>query len=382
MKLSLSVLSLVAGLWLVGCGAEGGESGSAFSSGGSVPIQSTISGRVISERGTPEAGVRVIVHARTNNARSEAISAADGTFLLPVTAGVYDIMLNREGDSQSASCYFGPVEPAGSSRDFILHASNGRPVNSIFGKLSLTDGVPAVNRKVNLNVANALNEKSLPLSASGRTQSDGSFDLTIATENLAGVDLEIFDGSENLDEFADFSFLQKPVYLEFVSEQNSVENVQRAGHNPPPDASVGPVFAKSLTSGFLYDFRKSNERELVASRGYLAPDGIDHSPGELIELSEPIALRQLFQQVASEGVLRRGAGDWGSRNTIYCKMPVPCVFSFLFFRTSATLAFERTYEAADFANFVVRSGGEWNSARLPDNLDENGEMFLVLSPPR
>lgn len=121
MKLSLSVLSLVAGLWLVGCGAEGGESGSAFSSGGSVPIQSTISGRVISERGTPEAGVRVIVHARTNNARSEAISAADGTFLLPVTAGVYDIMLNREGDSQSASCYFGPVEPAGSSRDFILH---------------------------------------------------------------------------------------------------------------------------------------------------------------------------------------------------------------------------------------------------------------------
>ena len=108
-----------------------------------------LSGRVLSEAGTPLEGVQVVVHERTTNRRTRQVSDADGSFVLALEPGVYDLGLDLEGAPEAATSFYGPIAVTSAvRRDFVLHSVEGRGADQVFGKIWLRPGVPAANRQV------------------------------------------------------------------------------------------------------------------------------------------------------------------------------------------------------------------------------------------
>ena len=221
---SKAYLHIALSAFLVGCGGSASTAGFGSSPNGSSPGQPSLSGRVLNESGLPLAQVRLVAHERTSNAKFQGVSGADGTFNLPVDAGVYDLGLDLAADPGKATCFYGPYDTNEGARDFILHEAGARAKGAVFGKIWLTPGVPANQRRLNLRHGFLHKQKDLPVPVPGRTLADGSFELLASSENELGLDLEVYDAQDQMDEFVDVGKLEKPLYAEFVTEQSPQEN--------------------------------------------------------------------------------------------------------------------------------------------------------------
>lgn len=223
-------------LYIAGCGSSDSVQG--FNSNGANANNLTsISGRVVDENGAPLQGIAVKAQERTSGQELAIQSNPDGSFQITTPAGVYDLVLDRRGDSQVATSYYGPiVAGGGSSRDFVLHNRGGRASDVIFGKIERTPGSPAAGRLLNFNPGSAANYKDsvLPSSmATGTTLSDGRFEVALGHTDQVTLDLEIPDANGSLDEWVRVEKLDKPAYVEVSTEQSEVENQLRANENPP-----------------------------------------------------------------------------------------------------------------------------------------------------
>jgi len=224
-KLLLAALATL----LVGCGSS-----TDFQQAGGLVLPAnltTLTGRVVNESGSGLSGVRVVVHERTSNAKHEGVSNSDGTFRFNLLSGVYDLGLDREGDPFTATCFYGPVETGAEAKNFVLRSANGRTNEKVFGKIWLRDGVPAAQRQVNLVSAHGKGVTDKPADIGGRTDADGSFELSLDSDNERAMDLEIYDGSDRLHETVDFGKLTKPCYVEIATEQTPTKNLLRAGQS-------------------------------------------------------------------------------------------------------------------------------------------------------
>lgn len=272
-------------LFLTGC-----DSSSDFQQvvGNVPPLQmTTLSGRVTSENGDGLAGVRVVVHERTTNAKHSGLSDSDGSFLLTLPEGVYDLGLDKEGDLSTATCFYGPVVAGRQARNFVLRSVNGRSNEKVFGKIWLRSGIPASQQRVNLVSAHALNVLKKPADVSGRTQGDGSFELSLDNGDERAMDLEIYDGNDRFDQFVDFGKLSKPCYIEMATQQSSTKNLLRAGQS---ELSANQVTSTPNRGVEKFDYRQylSPGREddiqnYDMSGGFLPVDGIAYKIYDLVK---------------------------------------------------------------------------------------------------
>ena len=241
------VAGLVVGLALAGCGSSSDLNvGSNSAQGVSPP---GIVGRVVSSTGSPLAGVQVVAHERTTNEKVTDVSDGRGAFSLEVVSGVYDVGIDLESDPTMATCFYGPITVASSvQRDFVLHSNEGRPTGQVFGKLWLSPGIPAAQRRVTLRTGyqhgDTLSDRPDPVSAT--TGGDGSFALVLGTEFRQGVDVEVYEQNGELDEWIDISKLDKPCYVEFSTAESPIENRLRCNESD----FDGPVTeAETLAQG-------------------------------------------------------------------------------------------------------------------------------------
>ena len=126
------LLGCALALFVSGCGSS-----TDFVVQNSAPnsASSTLSSLVTDPQGAAAQGVRVIAQERSSGRQFEGVTAPDGTILLSLPAGVYDVGLDREGDSSSATCFYGPVIVEGPvQRSFVLQSSGGLPAGRVFGQ--------------------------------------------------------------------------------------------------------------------------------------------------------------------------------------------------------------------------------------------------------
>ena len=225
---------VVAAFWFTGCGSGDVNVSSFSSSGNPASGDVRVSGRVVSEGGSGLPGVRLIANERTSDAKVETVSGPDGSFDVSLPAGVYDIGMDRTGDSQTATCFYGPIPLVSDlRRDLVLRSSNGKAAGTVFGKLLLQPGVPAANRRFNLRSGH-LSGANTPQSQSFSTAADGSFEQVLSSEEELGLDIEVFDGQGVFDEFIDIGKLKKPAYVEFATELPLAANRLRSDESDPP----------------------------------------------------------------------------------------------------------------------------------------------------
>lgn len=231
--------------------------------------------------------MRVVAHERTTDLKREGFTESDGTFNLGVLDGVYDLGFDKEGDLATATCFYGPVTTG--QADYILYSTNGRSQEKVFGRIWLQPGVPAVQRKVNLVSAHGRGDGDRPADIAGRTEADGSFEISLSLDNERALDLEVYDGEEQLDEFVDFGKLSKPCYIEIATEQTAVENVLRAGESGP---DTSPIALQ--TNAGLIKFNFAAVRVLINLSGY----GFDMTGG-----SNPVdgIARKMYDLVRDPG---------------------------------------------------------------------------------
>lgn len=242
----LRFVALAFVLSLVGCGSSASDFNLAQPG-----LNSSLSGRVVNEQGAGVTGVLVVARERTTSQGVTARSGADGSFQVSAPPGVYDLSFDLQGDSQTATCYYGPVDStAGTQRDFVLRNRNGRSDDTVFGKIELVPGSPAANRRLELRPGYARNFTGavLPDSlASLTTQPDGSFEVALGHRDEIGFDLEIFDGAGALDEWIKVDKFPKPCYVQVASEQSPVVSLLRVNQtstvapSSSPAGAVGPA---------------------------------------------------------------------------------------------------------------------------------------------
>jgi len=275
------ILGLVASLIVAGCGSNASVqdfSGVPQSSGATAPQLLAL---VRSAQGAPVGGVRVVAQDRTTSWQVEGISGADGSVFLDLPAGAYDVGLDNEGDLGTATCFYGPVVVTGKTqREFILRSSEGRPPGQIFGELSLTPGVKTALRQLTVRPGAA---KNLPAGVDGKspltttTDAQGRFALTLPAGSEFALDLDVFDGANQLDEFIDISKREKPCYVEFTTEEIPVENALRCNQAPvaPTSKAAGLAgAAKPVNQKFTRCFiDPPNNGTMVMDGGNLPPGG-------------------------------------------------------------------------------------------------------------
>lgn len=275
-----NVLGLVTSLILVGCGSNSAvqEVSGATQSSGAAPQLAAL---VRNAQGVPVSGVRVVAQDRITSQQVEGISGADGSVFLDLAEGVYDVGLDREGDPETATCLYGPVMVNGKTqREFVLRSSEGRPAGQIFGELSLTPGVKTALRRVVVRPGSA---KNLPAGVDGKapltttTDAQGRFAVTLPANTEFAVDLEVFDGTNNLDEFIDIAKREKPCYVEFATEQSAVENTLRCNQSPVAPTTRTAALAGAVKPTNIHFTRcfidPANNGTMVMDGGNLPPGG-------------------------------------------------------------------------------------------------------------
>jgi len=207
-----------------------------------MPVATTFQGKVVSPTGTPLPAVQVVVHERITHARVEAMTGPDGLFNLELSPGVYDLGLDRAGDSQSATCFYGPlVNPSTASGIFVLQSAQGLPAGQVFGKIWRTPGVPAVNRSLTLRPGVRHSGRGpVPASQSSQTAGDGSFVFQLGSNEEISLDIEVSEETGGLDEWIDVAKRRKPCYVELAVEQSEVENLLRCNESELNDTPATP----------------------------------------------------------------------------------------------------------------------------------------------
>ena len=235
---------LIAACLLYGCGSSDSFE---FTDLGLPPTEHVLSGRVVGESGDAIAGVRLIANERTTDAKFETTSGTDGRYQVQLPTGVYDIGLDLPGDTQTSTCFYGPVNvDRGQQSDLVLRQSGGQPDAFVSGRLWLTPGVPAASRRVVLRSGHLPGPETSP-TVETVTDLDGSFSLLLSSEEELGVDLEFFDAQGDFDQFIDFGKLSKPVYLEFMTDLPVARNQVRSDEGQESPSAGAEVLAQQNT---------------------------------------------------------------------------------------------------------------------------------------
>jgi hypothetical protein len=271
-----------------------------------------------------------------------------GTVSLSLSSGVYDIALDQESEPGTATCFYGPVTVSGSTtRSFLLHDTEGQPPTRIFGKLLREQGVPAGGERLTLRTgAGRLEEgaTSLPAPVEVVTDEDGQYRVDMPT--ALAIDLEMEDGT-----FIDFAKREKPCYLEFATDETTVQNRLRCNESDPAlfrseisaQSSGGNVNQKF--TGAVYD----NQTHTVTLTGGLLPPGggqayvrdlllqvLDFTPADNSENEQSLTQACRDELYLDDGPGMQGcsirvdtdhAWYWG-KYAIHINPPLPASFSF------------------------------------------------------
>lgn len=270
-------------------------------------------GRIVNEQGEGQSGVRLIANERTSDAKIETISGPGGQYQLSLPAGVYDVGLDRPGDAQTATCFYGPLTPDLPVSDLVLHSSNGQPAGTVSGKLWLRPGVPASNRKVSLRSAH-LTGPQTPLSLTTTTAFDGTFRQVLSSQKEIGVDVEVFDSLQNFDEFIEIGKLSKPAYVEFFTELPVATNRLRSDETDAPERLDLAAKAGEFTLFDKLDTRpdpQGGPGYLVFSQGLLPVSKTQYTFFDGI-ITPPVALQfNKYRGLVASGPIRVDRnGSW------------------------------------------------------------------------
>lgn len=204
----------------------------------------TLRGVVRDEAGAPVAGVMVVAQGRLNDNRATAtaLTAADGSFEITAPASSYDVGFDLEGSALYATNFYGPVMIGeGATRDFVLHGAEGLDDETVYGRVFLRTGEPASGRMLRLHAATAAQhdetlEAAIPADVQATTDASGSFMLQLgASAQEVELDIEMFEADGTMDEFVSIATRGKPTYVEFVTEEFTVEDTTRAGEASAAD---------------------------------------------------------------------------------------------------------------------------------------------------
>lgn len=308
---------VVAGLgW--GCGSSADLStisgGVPFNSTTASTVTSAISGRVLSETGAPLEGVQVIVHERTTDLRTRTLSGPNGEFQLQVASGVYDLGLESKADPTKANCFFGPITVASAvQRDFVMRNTQGHATDEVFGKIWLTPGVPAVNRQITLRPGAQLRGSGLTRlgSPSTRTGPDGSFALGVGSNLEVALDVEIFDNA-GLDEWVDVAKRAKACYVEFSSEESSVENRLHCTERDPATYSLAAaVLPKDGTEIIPFAIRENKGTNYAVLKEGLIPVGAPKTLLSEMMFNGPLDETPLWRMTKHTPIEVTNRSNWG-----------------------------------------------------------------------
>lgn len=325
-------------LSIIGCGSS--DSFQGFNQ--TVPASTTsatLSGRVVDENGAPLQSIGVKVQERTTGQEILILSSNDGTFQITAPNGVYDLTLDRMGDSQVATSHYGPIL-TDSSKDFVLHNRGGRANDVVFGKIETVPGTAAASRELNFNPGYARNYKNntLPESlAKVTTQADGRFEVSLGHADEAGLDLEIPDSSGSLDEWVQIDKLDKPAYVEVAVEQSGVENRLHINESPDNQLSAAqpPKTSGAVVPAIPAPFKADlyNNIGLFLSDGTLQPNATQGFQLATIIDRFPSGYDTEFQETIQDSLIQLKATpafiNWFTKGwTIYLTPKLPSNWSF------------------------------------------------------
>jgi hypothetical protein len=204
-------------------------------------VRPSLSGQVLAEDGSALAGVTVVAQERTTNQEVRVTSGADGSFQANLPAGVYDVLLDKDGDPTTATSFYGPVKVnTAVQQSFTLRDAGGRSASTVFGKILSRPGVPAAGRTIVLRPGFILADvdEGAFQPVQGTTDAEGNFSLELSTSEETAFDLDVQEAGGGLDEFIDLSKVDKACYAEFSVDENSTENAFRSNQSPPPAVDV------------------------------------------------------------------------------------------------------------------------------------------------
>lgn len=318
-KVRLAAL-LSLGLWS-GCG---GSTDTGSISGGNLANSTPspgLSGRVLSESGAPLEGVQVIVHERTTDLRTRTFSGPGGEFQLPVTTGVYDLGLEDKADPAKANCFFGPITVASPVRqDFVMRNSQGHATDEVFGKIWLTPGVPAANREIKLRPGAQLRGSDLTrlASASTRTGPDGSFAVGTGSNLELALDVEIYENA-GLDEWVDVAKRAKPCYVEFTTEESSVENRLRCTEHDPATGALAAAAPSENTPKITPFAIRENRSGFAVLKEGLIPVGAPKTLLSEMMYNGPLDETPLWRMTKHTNIQLSTGSKWGYQYSVEIK---------------------------------------------------------------
>ena len=224
---------------LQGCGDSEDLSSTNNGSGVVAPNLRTVQGLVTGPGGGRLQNAKISVEERSTHYDRKVFTDSNGAYALDLPEGVYDIIVDPEGDE--ASGVFGPIEVTTDLQtDFSLVQADPRS-GLVSGRILEAPGRPAANRRLRLVPATATSKNPLepaevPDIIETTTDSEGNFQADFATDQETGFDLEIYDATGSLDEFVNIYKPSGALNVELSVEDSPVENSVRAGEwsgNPP-----------------------------------------------------------------------------------------------------------------------------------------------------
>ncbi|MCA9775757.1 MAG: carboxypeptidase regulatory-like domain-containing protein [Candidatus Eremiobacteraeota bacterium] len=273
---------LVVLLLVQGCGDSSTDLQGPTAASGTPPAPN-IAGTVRDEAGEPVAGARVIVMGRRSREKFETVSSAAGNFALDVPGQeTFDLGLDMEDGGVTATCFYGPVAPSTTPREYRLKSAAGLPTDTLFGVINKTSGVPAVGWTVTAHssavVSAGPSPVELPSDSRATVAADGSFRLQLGSEEEVGLDLELYEPDLMLDEFVPIAKLAEPCYIELTTESSPVENLYRYSEVPVEERFIDTPPAKAPSGVIVEKGRgRSNQVTDAEITNILVPNVDNHS---------------------------------------------------------------------------------------------------------
>lgn len=264
----LFILSL---LVFTGCGGSGGGTES-------------LTGHITADNGTSLVGVDIVAMERSTNEKFRTTSLADGSYVLEVTDGVYDLGYDLDG---YVTYFVGPINLyTGIEKDVVLTNSTGMLTSRIYGQVSLPDGSPATDWNVLFRSIVSPHTGDSSLITLDTVATDGTFDVALGGDNVSGynheftLDLEYFDTDGTLVEFVDIAKLDRPCFVEMIVNtpvQNVLRHSDSTLEHTEQTANSRSKNSRSSNEEFVFDYTESQDSY---SSGYFG-GGADYWYGRL-----------------------------------------------------------------------------------------------------